>query len=94
MPKNDTVTVGGNWTEITDHDITNATVQNQSYYRLMLVATSGAVPTDDAGSMQFMLGQGLINESLSELWPAIPGANRLFARCKEGGHCQVMVSHA
>lgn len=93
MPKTETVMVGNDWVELTDHDTESASVQNASNYILLLQATPSAVPSVDGGSITMLPNSGIINELLADLWPGTIGAARLFARCPDSDRCQVFISH-
>lgn len=98
MPKNDTdIVAAGAWTEITDADVTNITFfvdapngRNSVYIK----ATVGAsAPTDLDGAIRYTDGQGERNVALTDLFPGISGANRVYAYPTDT-IARVFVSHA
>ena len=94
MAQNSTKKVTSSWVELTDADVVNITLQNVDIEHLLVKGTVGAVePTDDNGSMVFRPGQGVLNETLADLFPGILGVNRVFARAKSPAG-EIMVSHA
>lgn len=94
MPRNTTVTcTGGAWTQITDADVTNLTFQNLSQTRSMLVkATTGSAPTDTTGAAFYPPVNGEINVALTELFPGVTSATRVFVFAPLT--VDVFVSHA
>lgn len=94
MPQNTTKNIAAaTWTQLTDANITTATFQNISGNFVLLKATVGAVaPTDQTGAIRYNPGQGERNVALSDLFPGVSGANRLYA-WSEGG-AAVVISHA
>lgn len=92
MARNTTIEAPGEqWVEITGDDvelITFQTIQSTIYVQ----ATTGAAPTDLSGSVVYSPGSGERNVYLSDVWPGVTGAVRVFVYA-EGGS-QVFVSHA
>lgn len=82
------------WTELTDGDVTACRVDNQGGYDVILQATVGATaPTSSAGSQLLSARKTLTADMLlSDLFPGVAGANRLWAR--SGCETSVEVSHA
>jgi len=85
------------WTLLTDSDVSAITFQVVSNNFIYLKATVGATPpSDTTGSIIYDSRQGEANSSLSDLFPGLSGANRLYAYPGDtaGGTARVMVSHA
>lgn len=95
MPSNTTITVAaGVWTQITAGDVTALRVQNQGGWEVALKATVGAVPpTDHAGDFKLAgLSAVAANYLLADVWPGVPGANRVYAWAAQP--VNLSVSHA
>lgn len=95
MPQHTNKPVGpNNWAQLTDADVTAITFQNVSAMPITVTATVGGTPpAADAGGLTYSAGEGESNRSLAELFPGVPGANRVWARSSNGTQ-QVFVSHA
>lgn len=79
--------------EITDGDATFVRVQNTGDDELRLAPAVSPNPVDfNAGSVVLAKDQ-VAYLDLEQLWPGIPGANRVFAICS-GPQGQISVSHA
>ena len=94
MPQNTTVSVpSATWTQLTDADVNTITFQNISGYHVLIKATTSAsAPTSIDGSIRYNPGQGERNVAMSDLFPGISGADRLWAYTTE--QAEVFVSHA
>lgn len=94
MPQNTTKSVAAaTWTQLTDANITTITFQNISGNFVLIKGTVGAVaPTDLSGAIRYNPGQGERNVALSDLFPGVAGANRVYAYAVDGA--SVVVSHA
>lgn len=94
MARNSTVTVPAvTWTQLTAGDVTAITFQNLGAATLKVKGTVGAnAPSDDTGSISYTKFQGERNVLLSDLFPGVSGANRVYAYIADGG--DVAVSHA
>jgi hypothetical protein len=93
MPKNTDQEVSLDWEQITNADVTEITFQNTGGRAVIIQATSGTTsPTDDAG-LVYQPGQGEANRSLSEIFPGVSGANRVWARV-DNLTTTLFVSHA
>lgn len=94
MAQNTTKTLAAaTWTQLTDADITAITFQNISGNFVLVKGTVGAVaPTNITGAIRYNPGQGERNVALSDLFPGVSGANRVYAYAQDGA--QVVVSHA
>lgn len=81
MPRNaDVPLTAGVWTQLTANDVTAIRLQGRDRGAVKLMATVGATaPADDAGHI-ILSGVEIIaaNYYLSDLWPAIVGANRVW----------------
>ena len=93
MPANTTVTVPANtWTQITSGDATAITFQNLGTGGLAVLATVGATPpTSRSGAILYPPLAGERNTPLSDLFPGVSGATRVYAR--SASRSEVMVSH-
>ena len=97
MAQNTTVTVPeGVWTELTDANITGLTflVKGPQGADVYIEATTGASPTADDldGAVSYRPGQGERNVALSDLFPGVTGADRVWAY-STNGPAQIFVSH-
>ena len=94
MAQNTTTTLPANtWTQLTNSDITSATFQNNSGNVIFITGTAGAVaPTSLIGAIRYNPGTGERNVAMTDLFPGVSGANRLYAIAVSGGHC--FISHA
>ena len=83
------------FTQLTDANVTAITFQNVSAMPVIITATVGesTAPNPDAGGLTYAAGEGESNRSLADLFPGVPGANRVWARSINGTQ-QVFVSHA
>lgn len=90
---NTTVSVGKSYTQLTDADATNFTVQNKGPDRIFLNATTdGTAPTTDAGAFIVRGGEALVNESVANVWRGLTSPDRLWARAENNG-AEVFISH-
>jgi len=80
------------WTQLTDADITSITFQNTGGYHMLVKATTDATkPTDFSGAIRYNPGQGERNVAMTDLFPGLSGADRLWAYSDQA--VTVMVSH-
>lgn len=94
MAQNATYHVGFDWTLLTNSDVVTATFQNQSGYEVYVTATAGTgAPSADAPYIVYARFQGERSTSLSDLFPGVSGANRLWARISDGT-ARIFISHA
>lgn len=93
MAQNTTISLtAGEWTQLTDADITSITFQNTGNYAVFIKGTAGATaPTDRTGAVRYDTYEGERNALLSDLFPGI-SATRVYAF--SFGTTSVMVSHA
>ena len=94
MAQNTTITLTPNaWTQLTDADVTRITFQNTGgQFILVKGATDATAPTDQTGAIRYNPGQGQVNAFLTDLFPGLTGADRVFAYSDSA--VGVMVSHA
>lgn len=94
MAQNTSITLTAkDWTQLTDADITSITFQNIGGYHMLVKATTDATkPTDAAGSIRYNPGQGERNVAMTDLFPGLSGADRLWAYADQP--VSVFVSHA
>ena len=96
MPRNLVVpAVAGAWTQLTNADVTAATVQNKSGYSVRIMATVGATPpaTADLGHTLGSLDGLAADMTFAQLFPGVVGGNRLWVWGDIGGEA-IWVSHA
>lgn len=95
MAQNTTVALAADtWTQLTASDITALTFQNKSGAAILVVgAVDATPPNDEAGAIRYEPGEGERNAALTDLFPGISGANRVYAKSMSGAG-SVMVSHA
>lgn len=102
MPQNEIVTVTRQWTLLTDADVTNVTLSNRGPDEVEIQGTNGATPpsaTQGVAGILLERGVGIMNRPLTDLFPGVSSANRVYARIPfghemNGGACQVFVSHS
>ena len=100
MPQNTTIAVpAATWTQLTDADITSITFQNiGGAYILVKATTDGTAPTNTDGAIRYNPGQGERNVAMSDLFPGLSGADRLWAWSDVPppfrNDARVVVSHA
>jgi len=87
------------WAEITTADVTNITFQNLTECDLLVQATVGGEPTSTDGSIVYGHNEGERNVALSDLFPGVSGAVRVWARPDNVPYdymetAEVFVSHA
>jgi len=95
MPTNTNVLVAANqWTLLTSADVTDITVQLVSGQEVILTAAVGATPpaADSDAGVRIYAGQGFKNEPLTDLFPGVAGANRIYAKSRLAD-ATVFVSH-
>jgi hypothetical protein len=82
------------WTLLTNSDVSALRIQVLGRVGVLLKATVGAVPpTSLTGGVSLAPGGGLTaDQTLAQLFPGVPGANRVYAYATGG--TVVSVSHA
>lgn len=96
MPQQDTITVGADVVQLTDANVTEVTFVNTGQYVVHVRATVGTTPPDGtspAGWLPYSPGHG-DDRPFATLFRGVSGANRLWAKCFDGGDTEVYVSHA
>lgn len=94
MPQNQRYAVGQAWVMVTDANVSSVTFQNLTQGGMFISATNGlTAPTNDDGAISYGSGQGERNVLLSDLFPGVTGANRLWARIASGTGT-LFISHA
>ena len=93
MAQNTKITLPpGEWTQITDADVTTITFQNQSGGEMWVVGAADATaPSGFEEALTYAPGSGERNAALADLFPGI-SAVRVYAY--SAGGAQVFVSHA
>lgn len=95
MPQNNTVQVPkGAWTQLSSVDVSAVAIQNQSGYAIKLQATNGTTaPSSSLGAIDLQ-PNGIFTAQylLSDIWPGVSGANRVWAWSDIAA--AVRVSHA
>ena len=94
MAQNTTISVPATtWTLLTDGNISSITFQNIGNNALLIKGTVGTTPPSDAnGALRYNPRQGERNAALTDLFPGLSGANRVYAYADDA--VQVVVSHA
>lgn len=94
MAQNTTVNLAAaTWTQLTNSNVTSITFQNISTNSILVVATVGATPPSNlVGAIRYNPGQGERNSLLTDLFPGVTGANRVYAYSEAGA--SAVVSHA
>lgn len=91
MAQNTTYEATQAWLLVTDSDVTAVSFQNRSNYPLEVYATVGTgTPAASVQGIMYPKHQGERNANLSDLFPGISGANRIWVR----GNGQMWISHA
>jgi len=95
MANTDITCPAGEWTLLTDSDVTALRVQNTAPTAIFLMGTVGATaPSSTAGAMRLDAGAVLLADVLlADLFPGVSGANRVYAYSEYQG-ATVSVSHA
>ena len=95
MPQNTNIQVpAGVWTMLTNQNVSSVSVQNIAGYVVKLQATSGvSAPTGILGAID-LVPNGIFTAQylLSDIWPGVSGANRVWAWSDIAA--AVRVSHA
>jgi hypothetical protein len=100
MAQNTTLAIpAATWTELTDANVTAITFQNiGGSFVLVKATTDTTAPTTDAGAIRYNPGQGERNVAISDLFPGLSGAVRLWAWSDAPqpfkNDTRVVVSHA
>jgi len=82
------------WTQLTDADVTSITFQNASGYDVLIKATTDTTaPTDQDDVLVYGPGLGERNSLMTDLFPGLTGADRVWAYCS-AATASVFVSHA
>lgn len=95
MARDDTPAIPpGAWTQVTNANAAAICIQNQTGSPLYLKATVGAVtPVNMQGAKILGAFETLAADlSFADLFPGVPGANRMYVFTSVGGN--VAVSHA
>lgn len=94
MPQNTTVPVNTTWTQLTDANVTDITFQNIGASAIYVQGAVGEVaPNGAAFGVLYQPGEGESKRLLSELFPGVSGANRVYVK-SASLPTQVFVSHA
>lgn len=92
MARTDTLTVPQSWTQLTNADATDVTVQVKSG-SVYLVATVGATPPADFDNAVLFEVGPVEKFSLADLAPGTASATRIYAHAASP-LCSVYISHA
>lgn len=94
MPRNTTVPIGTNWIQITDDNVAAITFQVTGENAVFIAGTvgAGAEPVEPDGLI-YGPTRGEAGRPMTELFPGVPGANRIWAR-QVSAPSKVFVSHA
>ena len=69
----------GEWTLLTNTDITHASYQASGTSTVYIKGTAGATaPTDTDGAFSYTSGRGEVNQDIRELFLGVSGVNRLY----------------
>jgi len=85
--------VPGDWTMLPANDVSAISLQNQGGWAVELKATAGTTaPTTRDGARHIRPYAGVAADlTLSQIWPGVSGANRVWAYCD--GAVNVAVSY-
>lgn len=94
MARNENLDLSPNsMTQLTNADASKITIQNASDNFVSIYANSSATNPDATDGHIILPPRGLlVNESISDLFPGISGADRVFAMAAHGA--RLFVSHA
>ena len=92
MARNEPITVGPTWTQLTAGDVSAITFENIRENDLFVMATVGAVAPTAPDGLRYQANWGEQNTSLSTLFPGVTSATRVYGRSDNG--TVVFVSHA
>lgn len=94
MAQNTTISVpSATWTLLTDANVTSITFQNLGGNYCIIKGTADTTtPTSTDGAIRYNPGQGERNVNLSDLFPGVSSAARVWAYATDA--TAVMVSHA
>lgn len=96
MPRNARITVPSTeYVQLTNSDVSGISIVCDGYSSLSVVVTVGTVqPTSSAGEMVLYTGDVITSDqSFEDLFPGVPGANRVWARAY-GKYGAAEVNHA
>lgn len=91
----DVMMIANQWVELTNSNVTALRIQlrGDCTKPIILQATTGPAPVSTAGGVMLMPGQTLAADlTLSQVWPGLAGANRVWGMCEIAQ--PVSVSHA
>lgn len=95
MARKETISISaGSMTELTMSNVQSVTFQNHGPGVIELIASDGTVPSGTTTGPRYFPRQGEANVALSDLFPGVAGAVRLFARTYKSESAEVFVSHA
>lgn len=94
MAQNTTLNIPANtWTLLTDADVSTVTFANVTGSTVWIKATTDTTePTDRAGAIPYSPGFGESAAAMTDLFPGLSGADRLWAYSTEPA--SVFISHA
>lgn len=93
MPQNRTITVtAGQWTQITDANVTEITFVNQGGLPILVNATVDGNPPSEIDGMKFPSREGVASMEISKMFPGVPAAARVWVWARQAQ--DVFVSHA
>lgn len=96
MAQNTTIAIAESdgWTQLTDANVTAITFQVRGGQKVGVQGTVGAsAPSDDTGHIVYEKGEGEAAKALSDLFPGVSGANRVYVKAFSGP-ASIFVSHA
>ena len=83
------------WTQLTSGNVSSITFQNiGKEHDMFVLGTVGEVAPTGApdGAVQYNTGQGELNAAMTDLFPGVSGANRVYAWSEHG--TEAAVNHA
>lgn len=94
MAQNTTLSItASTWTLLTDSNVSSITFQNVGSNHILVKGTVGATPPSNSnGAIRYNPGQGERNVLLTDLFPGVSGATRIYAWAEAA--TPVVVSHA
>jgi hypothetical protein len=93
MPRHTTLDLTARtWTQLTDADVTAITFQNiGGHFILVKATTDTTTPTTTTDAIRYNPGQGERNALMTNLFPGLSGADRVWAWAES--NASVYVSH-
>ncbi|MEL6100487.1 MAG: hypothetical protein AAFR68_04130 [Pseudomonadota bacterium] len=95
MARNEDIDLGIEWVLLTNSAVASVVAVNKGPNIALLMATNGTNPpsNNDEDGIPIDPRIGVLTLTLSEMFPGVSGADRLYGRA-QGGTTKIFVSHA